>query len=94
MSIHLLMRALAVATLVGAIATTVAAQSPPAPAPTPSDPNTKVYAYQKTAPATGKSSASSASFSQMARDPDVAPHGSQKWWEEKNRWGQGEGGAN
>jgi len=92
---HLLTRALAAATLLGAIATTVAAQTTPAPAPaaTSTHPDTKVYAYKETAPK-GTSPSSSASPSQMAHDPDMPPYGSQKWWEEKNRWGQGEGGGN
>jgi hypothetical protein len=64
---HLLRGTLTVATHVGAITTTVAAQSTASPAPTPNDPNTKVYAYRKTAPG-GKSSSHAAIPGQMARD--------------------------
>ena len=88
-----LTRALVAATLLGAIATTVVAQTTPTPAPavTSTHPNTKVYAYKKTAPAKETSPSSNASPSQMAHDPDAPPHGSQKWWELQNRYGQGNG---
>ena len=90
---HLLTRIFAITTLVGAITTTVWAQSTPTPAPTATtNPNTKVYAYKKAAPASATSPGSSASHSQMARDPDVPAFGTQKWWEEKNRYGNGDGG--
>jgi len=91
---HLLTRVLATATLLGAITTTVVAQTTPARTQaTPTHPNTKVYAYKKTAPANEPSTSPSVSPNQMAQDPDMPAYGSQKWWEQKNRWGNGEGGG-
>jgi hypothetical protein len=91
---RLLTKAFAAATLLGAIATTVAAQTTSSPAPGTTHPNTKVYAYKKseTAPPSSTSPAYNASPNQMTRDPDVPAHGSQKWWEQKGRFGHGDGG--
>jgi hypothetical protein len=91
---HLLTKTLAVATLLGAMATTVAAQTASSPAPGTTNPSTKVYAYKKTAPPSANSPSSTANPNQMTRDPDVPAYGSQKWWEDKNRYGNGDAGGN
>ena len=85
--------ALAASALAAGIATAVVAQ----PTPAPTNPNTKVYAYKKTAPPTANPSPAASSNtgaipSQIGRmDPDVPAYGSAKWWEEKNRIGHGSG---
>jgi hypothetical protein len=82
--------ALAASALVAGIASAVVAQT----APTPTNPNTKVYAYKKTAP---QQTSSNPSAQNGATQPDYrvpadAPlYGSQKWWEEKNRYTGGGG---
>jgi hypothetical protein len=85
--------ALAASALVAGVATAVVAQTTPTPAPT--DPNTKVYAYKKTAPQPANPSQSEyagAMPSQTGQaDQDVPRYGTRQWWEEKNRYGQGSG---
>ena len=82
--------ALAASALVAGIATAVVAQ----PTPTPTNPNTKVYAYKKTAPpqANANPSAYTGATQPDYRVPaDVPLYGSQKWWEEKNKYNAGGG---
>ena len=63
--------------LVG-MTTVVAGQTTPAPT---TNPNTKVYAYQKTAPTKAKTD----SAREQRKADEMPPHGSQKWWELQNR---------
>ena len=84
--------ALAATALVAGIASAVVAQT----APTTTNPNTKVYAYKKTAPAqtnTGANGYAGATPSQpdFRMDADVPLYGSQKWWQEKNKYSGGGG---
>jgi len=82
--------ALAASALVAGIASAVLAQT----APAPTNPNTKVYAYKKTAPPQGNTNPSAYAGATQPdyRMPADAPlYGSQKWWEEKNRHGHGGG---
>ncbi len=79
--------ALVSAGLVVGVATAVVAQT----APAPTNPNTKVYAYQKTAPAKAKTHAAI----QQQKADETPAHGSAKWWETQNRFtgGGGDGGS-
>jgi hypothetical protein len=83
--------ALAASALAAGIATAVVAQ----PTPAPTNPNTKVYAYKKTAPPqtnTGPSAAGATpSQPDFRMDADVPQYGSQKWWLEKNKYSGGGG---
>ncbi|HJU33396.1 MAG TPA: hypothetical protein VJ740_18165 [Hyphomicrobiaceae bacterium] len=87
----LLKTALVASTLVAGVASAVFAQS--ATTPVQTNPNTKVYAYKQTAPATATPRAASqmppAASPRM--DPDVPAYGSAKWWELINRRGHGSG---
>ena len=88
--------ALAAATLIVGVATAVVAQT----APVPSNPNTKVYAYKKTAPGT-MTPGVNVDPSAMARQqkpfehlvPDSAPYGTAAWWQEMSRTAGGDGGG-
>jgi hypothetical protein len=88
--------ALAAAALIAGAATAVLAQTQS----TPTNPNTKVYAYKKTAP-NAADPGTSADPSTMPRQqrpfeymvPDSAPYGSAAWWQEMGRvFGGGDGG--
>jgi hypothetical protein len=83
-----ILSALIGAGLVVGVATAVVAQTTPAPT---TNPNTKVYAYQKTAPAKPKTNAT---IEQRNAD-ETPPHGSAKWWELQTRisGGSGDGGG-
>ena len=76
--------ALISAGLVVGVATAVVAQT----APTPTNPNTRVYAYQKSAPTKARNPAI-----QQSRAEETPVHGSAKWWETQNRFTGGEGGG-
>jgi hypothetical protein len=82
--------ALAAAALVAGVGTAVVAQT----TQTPTNPNTKVYAYKKTAPQASNQGAYAGSLnSQQGRaDPDAPPYGSPQWWREKERNSNGTGG--
>jgi hypothetical protein len=88
-----LLPALISATLVAGVTTAVVAQT----APVQTNPNTKVYAYKKTAPAqaipapSAYAGATQPDYDRMP--PDVPQHGSQQWWQEKNRFNGGDGGG-
>lgn len=77
--------ALVSAGLVVGVATAVAAQT----APAPTNPNTRVYAYQKTAPAKAKRAA----MIRQSKAEETPAHGSAKWWEILNRYNGGGDGA-
>ena len=82
--------ALAASALVAGIATAVVAQT----TPTTTNPNTKVYAYKKTAPAqanTNPGANAGATQPDFRMPADVPQYGSQKWWEEKNKYHAGGG---
>jgi hypothetical protein len=84
--------ALISAALVAGVATAVVAQT----APVQTNPNTKVYAYKKTAPAQAipaPSAYAGATQPDYRMPPDVPQHGSQQWWQEKNRFNGGDGGG-
>ena len=80
--------ALVGAALVVGVATAVAAQTTPAPT---TNPNTKVYAYQQTAPAKAKTQAAIL----QSKADETPAHGSPKWWEIQERFsgGGGNGGG-
>jgi len=72
------------ASLVVGVAAAAVAQT----APTPTNPNTRVYGYQKTAPAKARNPAI-----QQSRAEETPVHGSAKWWETQNRFTGGDGGG-
>ena len=88
--------ALAAAALIAGAATAVVAQTQTAP----NNPNTKVYAYKKTAPST-MNPGMNADPNTPARQqkpfehliPDSAPYGSAAWWQEISRTAGGDGGG-
>jgi hypothetical protein len=87
-----LLPALISATLVAGVTTAVVAQT----ASVETNPNTKVYAYKKTAPAQANPAPSAyagATQPDYRVPADVPQYGSQKWWEEKNRFNSGDGGG-
>ena len=81
--------AFAGAALVVGVATAVAAQTPPAQP----NPNTKVYAYQQTAPKAKSHIAKHPKSIELL--PSSVPHGSPKWWEinARSNSGGGDGGS-
>jgi hypothetical protein len=82
--------ALAGAAVVAGVASTALAQTTQVPAPT--NPNTKVYAYKKTAPpkpAATAPQAGAASSSEYLIG--AAPYGSPRWWEMMGRTEGGQG---
>ena len=82
-----LIPALMSAGLIVGVATAGIAQTAPTPT---TNPNTKVYAYQKAAPAKAKTS----TMIEQRKADEAPPHGSPKWWEAQTRWsGGGEGGG-
>jgi hypothetical protein len=95
-SMRIGLSALAAAALIAGAATAVVAQTQPAQ----NNPNTKVYAYKKTAPST-MNPGMNAEPSAPARQhrpfehlvPDSAPYGSAAWWQEMSRTAGGEGGG-
>ncbi len=89
--------ALAAAALIAGVATAVVAQT----APVPNNPNTKVYAYKKTAPS-AMNPGMNADPSTTARQqkpfehliPDAQAYGTAAWWQEMSRtFGGGDGGG-
>jgi ABC-type oligopeptide transport system substrate-binding subunit len=88
--------ALAAAALIAGAATAVVAQTQTAPG----NPNTKVYAYKKTAPSTMNPGVN-ADPNTTARQqkpfehliPDAQPYGTAAWWQEMSRTTGGDGGG-
>jgi hypothetical protein len=74
--------------LVVGMATVVVAQTTPAPT---TNPNTKVYAYQKTAPAKAKNS--TATMIEQRKADETPPHGTFKWWDMQSRISGGSDGG-
>jgi len=88
--------ALAAAALIAGAATAVVAQTQTAP----SNPNTKVYAYKKTAPSAmnpGMNADPSATARQQKPFehliPDAQAYGTAAWWQEMSRTAGGDGGG-
>ena len=77
--------ALVSAGLVVGVATAGIAQTTPAP----TNPNTKVYAYQQTAPAKAKTRAAI----QQQKADETPAHGSPQWWAMQSRSNGGDGGG-
>ena len=77
--------ALVGAGMVASIATAVFAQT----APATTNPNTKVYAYHKSATEKAKAHAEI----QQQKAEETPAHGSAKWWAMQNRFTGGDGGG-
>ena len=93
-SIHV--KIMVAAALIAGVATAVVAQT----APVPSNPNTKVYAYKKTAPSAmnpGMNADPSATARQQKPFehliPDAQAYGTAAWWQEMSRTTGGDGGG-
>jgi hypothetical protein len=83
--------ALGASALVAGLASAVFAQTSQ---PT-TNPNTKVYAYKKSAQPNGGGQTGYSNTANQANRADLAdppPYGSPKWWEEKARLSNGSGG--
>ena len=81
--------ALAGAAVVAGVASIASAQTTQVPAPT--NPNTKVYAYKKTAPPTPAPTAPRANNAPGEYLIGSVPYGSPKWWEMMGRTEGGQG---
>jgi hypothetical protein len=82
---HMLTKAVLTAMLAGAVSSAAIAQTTTTPTTKATHPNTKVYAYKKVAPSTTGTTA-------KRMDPDMPAYATRKWWEDKNRYGHGNGG--
>jgi hypothetical protein len=76
-----------------AIGATVVAAQTTTPAPT-TNPNTKVYAYKKTAPASASNtSAPTMGAAPLYENGNPAPYGTNRWWEMRDRMQTGGDGG-
>lgn len=73
------------------VATAAVAQN--APAPTTTNPNTRVYAYKKTAPMRSNAGSATLKASSPYENGNPAPYGTNKWWEIRDRIQDGGGGG-